>query len=413
MGYWLLAVVIWAMALPTVMDLIRRRAAGASKPRLIQLLTLSLGVFGQSNAIRLRVDSATGINCLGIWISYTLLTVSSASLWILVAMMMRRPGARPARNRVRASLAAVTVVVMALLLFGSGAADGKGSHFMVVYGARPRVAAFVLVFMVYLAVMNIDLLRLTLRARRYPRSPYLRTGLYMLIVGAGGGTVYVCYVSAMIVARLWHLPPPAGATTLAGAYLGYGTISLTTIGPTISVWGPWLIRPWQAFKRYRALRELAPLARALEPLVPPQISYERTFAEPEHHLVRQLVALRDAMFQLIPYRSPELHARAESSAAAYTPTGMDLKAATEACLIVLTLQAWAATTDAARQEAARTSPAVAPSINPRLTHHLHGNALIQHELRELLNIARAFTRLFGTGAVTVTVEGAPPTTARG
>lgn len=293
-----------------------------------------------------------------------------------------------ARRRIRRQgwLLATALALMAIF-FGLAPLDEAALDFTRRYGEAPFILEYRLVFLAYLGLALLNVVRLSARYARIADRPALRLGLRVVVLGGLFGLAFVVheglYVGAL---RLGFAHPLANAEAITQILMA-AAVGLTVIGSTLPAWGPHVGLPalYEWARRYRAYRSLYHLwlafyrANPQVVLLPPRSPLADMFTlhDLRFRLYRQVVEIRDSRLLLQPFFETRISDRArvlcELSRLSQEETELTVEAATIA---------------AALRAKARGLPPLAP-ISHRQT---AGGADLDSEIAWLEKIAHRYER---------------------
>ncbi|MCB5165739.1 hypothetical protein LG634_12945, partial [Streptomyces bambusae] len=309
-----IAVLLWAVALwrlPAAVWRPRQRSTWLAFTGLAVATTVGIP------SIALAIDTATGVNDLCVLIKNLIGIGACAAVLDLVIAMARPDLLRRSRRFVAAGSAAA----MALLttLFFQVPRPVRVDNFYEDHADSAAATGYCLTFVAYLALATAFGSWLCLGYSRKSGRSFLRTGLQVLGVGLGIGTVYSLFRTTHLSARLLGLPFPM--TEPAAQYtadaIEYLAIFLIIIGNSLAPLGTLM----QALRDWRSLRAVRPLWVSLTAAVPDIVLGTRVRRGPRIRLHRAVIEIRDAALVLSPYADAGMRERALAAAREAGPAG--------------------------------------------------------------------------------------------
>ena len=223
----------------------------------------------------------------------------------------------PAKVRVRLITLLLAVGVMAVMFFTSSPPTGTGI-FTGLYRSQPTLAVYVLVYASYLGSAVIDLAALALRSVRGART-WLRMGMIMIAAGCVLAAGYLIEKVIGVVSELITASTAESYCTSAFATVGCTfavgmpalAVLLIILGTTLPTVGPRLEYLIRGFWHRRSLRRLRPLWETLHEALPDialatpdRLPSPSPPDEISERLYRRVIAIRDGLLALQPYRDP-------------------------------------------------------------------------------------------------------------
>jgi hypothetical protein len=223
------------------------------------------------------------------------------------------------RLRLEAGLAAVVLVAMTVLLTSAGTRFTV--DFVDVYGGRPLVAAYEVVFLGYSAWGLGAVVRLIRRYALHAEKRALRLGLQAFMAGAVIGLFWVVWKGTVTIVKVTtHRPAPIEG--IVSTWLSAAGIALLAVGATMTAWGPLAIAPLRWIRSYRAYRRLEPLWSAVSTALPEIALAPATgpvgrspLTRIEFALYRRVIEIRDGHLALRVYFHPDVPSIAAQAAA--------------------------------------------------------------------------------------------------
>lgn len=295
-----------------------------------------------------RVDAWTGLPEANTLITMCWVVCYSASALVLLQLWSYPP--ERTRRLVAVTVIAAMLVLLAMLglFLRSDAVHHHQSSFKQWYGGSAQYTAYLLVYLTAYTGVEIEIIRLCRRYGRLTTRSWLRTGLITASAGAAIGLLYSLTRLADLAAA--HLGVDIGAgENIAEVGAGLGAL-LVMIGLTLHSWGPRLSTLLLRTRRLIAYARLRPLWATFYAL-DPSIAFDdqrhagsrlaldraraagRILKDPEFHVARRVVEIRDGILTLRPYQDPALEQRARAHYSDRGLAGGDLDAAVTAAQI--------------------------------------------------------------------------------
>ncbi|MGH3630036.1 MAG: MAB_1171c family putative transporter [Sciscionella sp.] len=224
----------------------------------------------------------------------------------------------PAKARTRLIALLLSLAAMTVMFFASHPPTGTGI-FTGLYRTQPTLAAYTLIYSVYLGSTVGDLGQLALRSIRYTRA-WLRLGMTLIALGCLLGAGYLIEKVIAVLNELITNSAPAesfcpSAFATIGCTFAVGMPALGVLailfGATLPILGPRLERPPRRLAHRRAYRRLQPLwdtlhgARPDLALAAPELPATEKTPDISERLYRRVIAIRDGLLTLQPYRDPD------------------------------------------------------------------------------------------------------------
>ncbi|GDY30484.1 MAB_1171c family putative transporter [Gandjariella thermophila] len=290
-----------------------------------------------------------------------------------------------ARLRVRRRLLVLGPVLATMVtLFVLAGARERYRDFLLDNAGRPLVTAYLLFYVVTLAVALVVTARMSWQFARLAGRPWLRRGLRLNTVGAITALGY-CAVRVADVVGTWAGANPGAWEFLVPLFAGAGTL-VTICGLTLPAWGPRLSALYRWVREYRTYHRLYPLWAALYRAVPAialhppasRLADRLSVRDLDLRLYRRVIEIHDGRLALRPWFDPDVAATAERQARLAGLTGEELAATVEAAKLAAALRARAA----GRPTHAPAAPAADPA----------GRSDLRGETDRLVRVATAFRR---------------------
>lgn len=369
-----LAILAWVAAGARLCSGMRHGPVAPARHAVTSAFALLAVAFTVSTpAVWVFADEITGIDNVNALIAHLCVVGFSTSLQVLLLWWTNPAETARPRSRNRLLTLAAVALLLTVLFVGIGPTDTHDTDFVVTYSHRPRLAAYLLVYLVAFSAGLIDIIRICWPYARLVGPGWLRRGLRTTAVGASIGLLYALARGLDVLAAVgWHLPGWEGLipiTASTGALLVIG-------GLTIPPLAPHLDNLAGAVHRIRLLRQLRPLWAALCAAVPTvRLTHDQRWGLPADRLHRRVIEIYDARLVLRPYLSEAVGDRARRGAEAHGLHGDDLAAVVEAAKLRAALTAMRADVRPRRPE--RPGP-----TDPALDE--------VREVEQLARVARAF-----------------------
>ncbi|NEA97629.1 MAB_1171c family putative transporter [Streptomyces sp. SID13726] len=239
------------------------------------------------------------------------LKAAAGTFLTLVALALDPPGTRPVRLRRRRRIgAAAAVQAAALGLFLAADVTDDGAWAMAAPGRGWVLAAYNVLFAVYLGWCLYTLARALLRhERRTPPGP-LRTGLRLVALATATSVVWTLWTLDDAAANLADGGQGLGEDLLSTT-LGMVTAVLVAAGATATFWGEHIAAPVRRLRALGAHRGLEPLWTAIHAELPeialdPEAAHRRPgLRQAEFARYRRVIEIRDGILALRPYQQAE------------------------------------------------------------------------------------------------------------
>lgn len=352
------ALLAWTIVLWSV----RRLPAMLSQPAQLAAWTLNLFfalIFTVGwSVVWKRLDAWTGLPESNTLIAMCLVVCYSASAMILLQLWSYTP--HRARRRAKATIPVVVAVLitMVTLFVRSDASHHRQQSFTAWYAGSVEYQVYLLIYLATYTATEIEVIRLCRRYAKLTTRGWLRRGLATASTGAAIGLLYtVTRATDIVAARAgvdlyrWENVAELGA--------GLGAL-LVMLGLTVPSWGPRISVLTQRVRRLLAYVRLRPLWSRFYAL-DPSIAFDDQRADgagpirrrlrsavlvlgdPEYHIARRVVEIRDGILSLRPYQDPVVAQRAREYHAACGLCADDLDAAVTAAQIRAALETQATT----------------------------------------------------------------------
>lgn len=294
-----------------------RYARGRRKPTEIPLMVIALAL-GLALVFLAPVTQAIEsalVPSLGRLLS-NVCTLVAAFGWLHLMLYISYPAEQVrARMRTRLVTLVLAVAVMTVMFFASTRPAGLGI-FSGLYRSQPTLAVYVLVYSSYLGFVMVDLGVLALRSVRGARA-WLRVGMTLIAVGCLLALGYLIEKVAGVVSEL--VTGSSGESYCSSAFATVGctfgvgmpalAVLFMTLGAAVPTLGPRLEHLVRGVQHRRSLRRLRPLWETLHEALPDiALDAPEELSTPpgeiSERLYRRVVAIRDGLLALQPYRDP-------------------------------------------------------------------------------------------------------------
>jgi hypothetical protein len=304
------ALLLWAAAAFRLPAVRCHPADLALRAYWLALVSLAAALTVLLAPIAVALDRLLGIPNLARLLGNGLALASSLSVqaFLLLLNFDRAVALRKIRTRswwLAAALVAMTV------LFALAPVDVEAPDFMVVYADAPFVMEYRSVFLAFLGIALVDVVRLCWRYARQTRRPVVALGLRLTAVGATFGLGYIAHAVAFLIARRTGTAYPFSRPDTVTEVLVACAAVLIATGSTMPAWGPrvGLDRLLGWCTAYHTYQRLHPLWAALADASPeivlnPPPSHLADIIDPRDlrlRLYRRVVEIRDGYLALRPY----------------------------------------------------------------------------------------------------------------
>jgi hypothetical protein len=264
--------------------------------------------------------------------SLTLLAVFSM---VGVLTHAAQPADRARRSmRTQVVILVVSLVVMNMLFLSANTQFTV--DFVDVYGSRPLIAAYELVFLSYASWGLIRLLLFAYPVARQSEQQFLRAGLRLVAAGAVVGLGWsLGKIVATVLKATTKQPVPIEG--IMSSILSATAVALIALGATLTAWAPWITRPLRWLGAYHTCRQIEPLWSALRCAVPDVVRHPAK--DVEFRLYRKVIEIRDSQLALRVFFHPQVTAWTATAAHANGIDGDDLAILMEAAVIAAALEA--------------------------------------------------------------------------
>jgi hypothetical protein len=381
------AALLWAAFVVKAID--ARRHPDKPTLRMLAAMLGSLAVTATlfSPQVNTWLSGLTGIPNIAEPVARTFLVLGA---WLVQAFLLHltQPSAAEAARRSRKRLwPAIATVGLLWVLFVAAPVDQTTERMTAEYGDLPVVQAYLLVFLLYLGVAVVDLMRGALRYAPAATGP-LRVGLRCVGLGAAFGLAYVSVKVVFLLLVMAGSPGPPELESILARSAAAAAGILVVVGATWPAIGPRVAAARSGVAAYIRHRRLYPLWAALY-RVEPGIALDPVdsapadalrVGQPGFRLYRRVIEIQDGRLALRPYLDAEVADRLRDEAGRCGLRGRDADAFIEARVLRAGIDA------ASRGQLARQATA---SITP-------GGDDLEAEVEWLMAVAQQFRRA-GTG----------------
>jgi len=297
----------------------------------------TLGLLGMSffllaNSSRPLVDGLLGVENAARWLGNSSALAACCSIQTVLTYFTRMDNSPPLGLRRRLALLLAAVLAMGVLLL-SARLPGD-DDFVNVHADKGPVLAYLLIYLTYLGLVMLDMLRMSWRYAPQARATALQLALRLISAGSGTTLLYCLYKASFALCRFWELPV-LGSERIIGPLLAAAGGLLIITGLTVGAWGANLA---DRLYQHRSHQRLQPLWNTLVQTLPhiALTSYDHRVT---NKLYRRVIEIRDAQLSLAPYRDTRIAHQARQAAEATGLAGQDLHAAIEGTLLAAALHA--------------------------------------------------------------------------
>lgn len=298
------------------------------KPTDVPLLTITFALGGALLVLSPSVQTIESalVPSLGRLLSNVCTLIAAFGLLHLMLYVTRPAEDVPRLARKRLVTLLLAIGVMVTMFAGSTPPPGTGI-FAGLYRDQPTLAVYILVYTTYLGIAVTDLASLSLRSIRHTRL-WLRAGMILICIGCVLAYAYLGQKVFSILVELLTgtVAEPYCSTPFATVgctfSVGFPPLAVLAIvlGAALPTLGPHLEHPVRTFVDWRAYRRLQPLWDVVHDALPdPAFASAAAQEGMSERLYQRIIACRDGLLALQPYRTPE-DTRAHAAAAADLPT---------------------------------------------------------------------------------------------
>ncbi|SDJ99369.1 hypothetical protein SAMN04487820_103327 [Actinopolyspora mzabensis] len=294
---------------------------GRRRPTEIPLITLAcaLGTAFITLAPVVQAAESALLPSLGRLLS-NMCTLVAAFGFLHLMLYVGHP-AEQVPSKVRPRLLALLLTLVGMIaMFALSTPPGGTGVFTGLYATQPTLAAYTLLYSLYLGTAVLELIVLTMSSIRYART-WLRAGMVLLAIGSTLAAGYLAHKLWSVLSELLTgavaepYCPSAFATIDCTFAIGLPALSVLAIvlGAAVPTLGPRCEQLVRSLSQRRSYRRLYPLWHTLHTAMP-SIAFTgedpaRTATTPERggseQLYRRVVGIRDGLLLLRPYRSAE------------------------------------------------------------------------------------------------------------
>ena len=315
----------------------RNPRAPALRALCCAFLALALALTLLHPAVYEAVNQIAGRPHLARLLAHVCGLLNQGALQVMLLYLLYRPD--EAARRARTRYAALAVVLTATVaLFVAAPIRSGGFEFTAVYARMPLVAAYLLVFLGYLAYCLYDIGRLSLRYSRQALSRSLRVGLQLIAAGSVVGVLYTVDKAAYVGLRLLGVRVPDFESVLSPVLITISVV-LVVVGLTVPAWGPQLGSAVTALRNHALYRALHPLWRDVTAVAPAIPVPPPPLAHLDERLYRRVIEVRDGLLALRPYHDTAAAQSARELAWQVGLAGRDLDAVVDAAAVTAALRA--------------------------------------------------------------------------
>jgi hypothetical protein len=383
------AVLAWAGVAYKLPAYWRNRRDPAVRAFWLSLLFLALALTALLPPLAKWIDDIAGIGNLSRLLGNCVVLIAAWAVQIFVFLNLdyRRDGAR-ARIQL-ASWALVGVLVGMTGLFVLAPVHHEAADFWRRYGTAPFMLEYRILYLAYLGLAVINIVRHSWHYAGIADRPSLALGLRFVAIGGLLGGGYVAHEGLRAAALIVGLHSSVLESDTLTRVLIASSVALMVAGVTMPAWGPRFGIPavYERLSEYRSYRQLYPLWKALY-RANPEIALLRPrsalidalmIRDLDFRLYRRVVEIRDGSLALRPYFDSRVIEQArELSRAAELPDD-ERQATIEATSIAAALQA------RMYDQPVRIGNSLTP---PSL--ESHGGADVASEAEVLVRVARCY-----------------------
>jgi hypothetical protein len=341
-------VALWAAVVGKLPALRRDPQNAALRAYWLAALAVALAWTVLQPPVHLTLDRMTGMANLARLLGHSFAVAAAcAGQAFLAYSSYPKAAARPWVHR-QVWAAAGTLAAMGTL-FTVGRVHHETLDFIGRYGSTPPILAYWLVFLAYLGVSQVQVVRLAWRWARFSDRLIIQLAGRLTAIAGLFVCGYIGYDLLYLVASQLDHAYLLGNQPLITRLLLSTAILIGVVGSTMPAWGPRVGLPrlllWASY--YRAHQQLYPLWRQLceavpeIALVPPSSRWRDTLAvrDLRFRLHGRIMEIHDAQLRLRPYRDPQV---AETTAALGRRAGLhgvDLRTVAEAASLAAAVHA--------------------------------------------------------------------------
>jgi hypothetical protein len=360
----------------------------------LSLLFLALALTVLLPAAALWIDQMTRISNLSRLLGNETVLVAACTVQVFVFFNLDRKR-DDVRSKIRlASWALLGVLIAMSTLFALAPVHHETADFWQQYSRAPFMLEYRLVYLAYLGLAVINIMRHSWRYAGVSEQPSLSLGLRLVAVGGLLGGGYVAHEGVRSFAVAIGIHNAFLDSDTVTRLLIASSVACMTAGVTMPAWGSrfGISAMYQWLDRYITYRQLYPLWRVLYRatpeigLLPPKnvVADAVTVRDLEFRLYRRIVEIRDGILALRPYTDARVIQRAQELSQKPRLPSNEVRAIVEAASLAVALE---------MRKQDSPSHAIPPSFD------LYGGADIRSEASMLVAVARAFRHSPIVGAI--------------
>jgi len=314
------AVLAWTALAYKLPAFRRNRQDPSVRAFALSLFFLALALTVLLPPVALWIDRVAGLANLSRLLgnSVVLIAAWAVQLFVFRTLDYRGDGAR---SRIQlASWALVAVLIAMSALFALAPVHREAAEFWQRYSTAPLMLEYRLVYLAYMGLAVINIVRHSWRYAGMTDQPSLSLGLRVLALGGLLGGGYVAHEGLRSVAVAFGTDNAFLDSDTVTRVLIAGSVALMVAGVTMPAWGPRVGMPavYHGLGRYQTYRQLYPLWHALYRANPEigllpvrsALADALTIRDLDFRLYRRIVEIRDGSLALRPYLEPWVVRRA-------------------------------------------------------------------------------------------------------
>lgn len=335
--------IIWATFAVQLRDLWRDRANPARRALCLMLGFLGVTLMFGSSAVNAAVTRYSGIASFPMLLQHVT-TMGSVLLGQVMFLRLTYPAGvsrRPTRFRAaRFAAAVLAMTVLFALAPRAGRTTGMGPD----SAGDPATVGYLVIFLGYLLVAVVELIRLCARYARQTDRVFLRRGLWLACAGLCFELAYLLHKAGYLAACLAGVAVPWREVAVS-TWLILPAALLVMAGCVLPSLGPWVLAVRHRLGDYRDYRALGPLWRDVTAAFPevvlpaPGVGLGGPFGDLGVRLYRRVIEIRDGQLALRPYVDPAGTAAIVERAGGAEMSGADLDVLHEAARLATALRA--------------------------------------------------------------------------
>jgi hypothetical protein len=357
----------------------------------LSLLFLALALTVLLPPLALRIDHVTRIANLSRLLGNGVVLIAAWAVQIFVFLNLdyRRNGARSRIHLASWALAGVLVAMTGLFVLAP--VHREAADFWQRYGTAPFTLEYRLVYLAYLGLAVINIVRHSWHYAGMADRPSLSLGLRLVAIGGLLGGGYVAHEGVRAAALTVGLHTSVLDSDTITRVLIASSVALMVAGVTMPAWGPRFGIPtlYHRLGGYHTYRQLYPLWHALYraspeiALLPPRSALidALMIRDLDFRLYRRVVEIRDGSLALRPYFDSRVIEQARELCHAADLSDDEGLATIEAASIAAALQA--------RMD---DQPARVGISSGESSFESHGGADVAGEAEVLMRVARCYRR---------------------